>query len=117
MRTTTPEQYEIHLAKLIDQRVAERRAALVARDEKTMRQVADEMLEHCLESRQFLELLSVAPLESQAVVGKRFANLLEQSLVTEAHDWAVREAAAGERRRKESRDESRIDRAQDALAA
>lgn len=85
------ELYEAELAKLIDQRMSARRAALVARDPDVLKEVADELLEFLLENAQFRELLAVVPNERQAVVGKRFANLLEQYLAVEANTWAKRE--------------------------
>lgn len=85
------ELYEAELAKLVDQRVKARRAALVARDESTLKEVADELLEFLLIGSQFRELLAVVPNERQAVVGKRFANLMEQYLAVEANAWAKRE--------------------------
>lgn len=85
------ELYEAELAKLIAQRMSARRAALVARDEATLKEVADELLEFLLIGSQFRELLAVVPNERQAVVGKRFANLMEQYLAVEANAWAKRE--------------------------
>jgi len=85
------ELYEAELAKLIDQRMTARRAALVSRDEATLKEVADELLEFLLIGSQFRELLAVVPNERQAVVGKRFANLMEQYLAVEAKNWAKRE--------------------------
>lgn len=105
----TPEQYEDQVSQLVDQRMAARRAALINRDEQTMREVADEMLEFCLETRQFRELLAVAPVESQAVVGKRFSNLLEQVLATEANAWATREITLQGAQRRASADEQRVE--------
>lgn len=85
------ELYEAELAKLIDQRMSARRAALVARDADVLKEVSDELLEFLLENAQFRELLAVVPNERQAVVGKRFANLMEQYLAVEAEAWAKRE--------------------------
>lgn len=85
------ELYEAELAKLIRTRVKSRRAALVVRNKSTLREVADELLEFLLENPEFRELLAVVPNERQAVVGKRFANLMEQYLAVEADTWAKRE--------------------------
>lgn len=85
------ELYEAELAKLISQRMTARRAALVARDPDVLKEVADELLEFLLIGSQFRELLAVVPNERQAVVGKRFANLMEQYLTVEANAWAKRE--------------------------
>lgn len=85
------ELYEAELAKLVSVRMTARRAALVARDASTLKEVADELLEFLLIGNQFRELLAVVPNERQAVVGKRFANLMEQYLTIEANTWAKRE--------------------------
>lgn len=85
------ELYEAELAWLVSVRMTARRAALVARDELTLKQVSDELLEFLLENPEFRELLAVVPNERQAVVGKRFANLMEQYLAVEAKNWAKRE--------------------------
>ncbi|AWL03379.1 hypothetical protein ACFOHT_04730 [Massilia oculi] len=114
---THDELYETELAKLIEQRVSERRAALVARDEAALKVVADELLEFLLEGCQFRELLAVVPTESQAVVGKRFANLLEQYLATEAHTWAKHEIKKVARANKEISIADRAHRYLDRLAA
>lgn len=111
------ELYETELAKLIEQRVSARRAALVARDEAALKVVADELLEFLLEGRQFRELLAVTPTESQAVVGKRFANLVEQYLATEAHTWAKREIKKVARANAEISTTDRIHRYLDRVAA
>jgi len=85
------ELYEAELAKLVSQRMTARRASLVARDADVLKEVADELLEFLLIGNQFRELLAVVPNERQAVVGKRFANLMEQYLAVEAKTWAKRE--------------------------
>jgi hypothetical protein len=77
-RLSKAELYNNELATQIDKRMTDRRALLVARDELTLKQVSDELLE-------------VVPNERQAVVGKRFANLMEQYLAVEANTWAKRE--------------------------
>jgi hypothetical protein len=90
-RLSKTELYNNELATQIDKRMTDRRALLVARDELTLKQVSDELLEYLLENPEFRELLAVVPNERQAVVGKRFANLMEQYLAVEANTWAKRE--------------------------
>ena len=85
------ELYEAELAKLVSVRMTARRKALVARDADVLKEVADELLEFLLIGSQFRELLAVVPNERQAVVGKRFANLMEQYLAVEAKNWSKRE--------------------------